>query len=151
MTQMIKLSVILSVILLMFFNANSNAQELGVRFGDIVGNNVAVDGVFGFKAHRIHADVSFGEGIGIEALSDFIVKPLNSEAFDYYVGAGAFTWLGDPFRLGILGELGLEYRFKDAPVVIGLDWRPSFRIIDDTKFHFDRFGLNIRWVFKKKI
>jgi hypothetical protein len=142
---MIKLRLVF--ILLMLLASLGMAQEVGVRFGDIVGNNVAVDAVFGFKGHRIHADVSFGDGVGIEALSDFIVKPLEGEAFYYYIGAGVFTWLGDPFRLGVLGELGLEYRFNKVPIAIGLDWRPSFRIIDDTKFLFDRFGLNVRWVF----
>ena len=135
------------IILLMVLSGIGTAQEIGVRFGDIVGNNVAVDAVFGFNGHRIHADVSFGDGVGIEALSDFIVKPIKGEAFYYYIGAGVFTWLGDPFRLGVLGELGLEYRFNKVPIVLGLDWRPSFRIIDDTEFHFDRFGLNVRWVF----
>ena len=138
---------ILVFILLMVLSGVGMAQEIGVRFGDIVGNNVAVDAVFGFKGQRIHADVSFGDGVGIEALSDFIVKPLKGEAFYYYIGAGAFTWLGDPFQLGVLGELGLEYRFNNVPIALGFDWRPSFRIIDDTEFHFDRFGLNVRWIF----
>jgi hypothetical protein len=125
----------------------SYSQELGIRFGDIVGNNVAIDGVFGFEGKRIHADVSFGDGVGIEALYDFIIKPIEGEAFYYYMGAGVFTWLGDPFQLGVSGELGLEYRFNKVPIALGLDWRPSFRIINDTEFYFDRFGLNIRWVF----
>jgi hypothetical protein len=123
------------------------AQELGLRFGDIVSNSIAIDGVFGMGGHRIHADVSFGDGMGIEALMDFIMKPLNGEAFYYYIGAGAFTWLGDPFQLGISGELGLEYRFNTVPLALGLDWRPALRIIDKTDFHADRFGFNIRYVF----
>ena len=124
-----------------------DAQELGVRFGDIVGNNVAVDAVLRFKGQRIHADVSFGDGVGIEVLFDPIVKPLEGEAFYFYVGIGAFSWLGDPFRLGLSGELGLEYRFNKVPIAIGVDWRPSLRLIDNTKFLADRFGFNVRWVF----
>ena len=138
---------ILAFVLMMLLAGITQAQELGVRFGDIVGNNVAVDGVFGFKGKRIHADVSFGDGVGIEALYDFIIKPIEGEAFYYYIGAGVFTLLGDPFQLGVSGELGLEYRFNKVPIALGLDWRPSFKIIDETKFHFDRFGLNVRWVF----
>ena len=124
-----------------------HAQEIGVRFGDIIGNNVAVDAVFGSKGYRIHADVSFGDGVGAEALIDFVVKPLKGEAFHFYMGAGGFTWLGDPFRLGFSGELGLEYRFNSVPIAIGLDWRPSLRLIDKTKFLADRFGFNVRFVF----
>lgn len=124
-----------------------HAQEIGVRFGDIVGNDVAVDAVFGHKGQRIHADVSFGDGVGIEALVDLVVKPVQGEAFYYYLGIGAFAWLGDPFSLGISGELGLEYRFNKVPIALGLDWRPSLRLIDNTKFLADRFGFNVRFVF----
>ena len=124
-----------------------NAQELGVRFGDIVGNDVAVDAVFGHKGQRIHADVSFGDGVGVEALFDLVMKPVQGEAFYYYLGIGGFAWLGDPFSLGISGELGLEYRFNKVPIALGLDWRPSLRVIDNTKFLADRFGFNIRVVF----
>jgi hypothetical protein len=76
-----------------------------------------------------------------------VVKPLKGEAFHYYIGVGAFTWLGDPFRLGVSGELGLEYRFNSVPIALGLDWRPSLRLIDETKFLADRFGFNVRFVF----
>jgi hypothetical protein len=123
------------------------AQEVGVRFGDIVGNNVAIDAVFGHRGNRIHADVSFGDGVGIEALFDFVMKPVQGEAFYYYIGIGAFSWIGDPFRLGVSGELGLEYRFNKVPIALGIDWRPALRLIDETKFHAGRFGLNIRFVF----
>ena len=105
--------------------ASGNAQEIGVRFGDIVGNNVALDAVFGSHGYRVHANVSFGDGVGVEALLDLMVKPLQGEAFNVYMGIGAFGWFGDPFTLGISGEVGLEYRFNSIPIAIGLDWRPA--------------------------
>ena len=123
------------------------AQELGIRFGDTVGNTVAIDGVFGWKSSRVHADVSFGNGVGVEALYDFMYGRLGQEAFNYYIGAGAFTWLWSDFQLGVSGELGIEYHFAGAPLALGLDWRPSLLIIDNTDFAVDRFGVNIRYVF----
>jgi hypothetical protein len=137
----------LCILIIAMFTGFSRAQELGLRFGDIVGNNVAIDGVFGFKGNRIHADVSFGDGVGIEALADLIIKPIGGEAIYYYIGLGAYSWLGDPFQLGISSELGLEYRFNKIPIVLGLDWRPTLRVIDNTDLIFDRFGLNVRYVF----
>jgi len=127
----------------------TNAQEIGVRFGLISGNNVALDGVFSTsKFSRIHADVSFGgNGVGVDALWDFLYRPINGEAFNWYVGAGANTFLGDPFMLGIIGEAGLEYRFNSVPIALGLDWRPNLVVIQTTGFVFDSFGFNIRWVF----
>ena len=46
----------------------ATSQELGIRFGDVAGNDVALDAVFKTgKFNRIHADVSFGSGVGVEA------------------------------------------------------------------------------------
>ncbi|WP_339867698.1 outer membrane insertion C- signal [uncultured Algoriphagus sp.] len=139
--------------LVMFFglaaSLQSNAQELGIRFGNFAGNNVAVDGVFELgQFSRIHADVSFGgNGVGIDALWDFIYRPIGTSDFDYYIGAGPSLFLGDPFGLSAAGEIGVEYAFPDVPIAIGLDWRPTFRIVEDTDFFADVFGLNIRYVF----
>ena len=126
----------------------SYAQELGVRFGNVSGGNVAVDGIFSTgQFSRIHADVSFGSGVGIDLLWDFLYRPLGDEAFNWYVGAGPYTFIGDPFALGIIGEVGLEYRFKGVPIALGADWRPYFRLIDNTAFGAEGFGINVRWVF----
>jgi len=126
-----------------------NAQEIGVRFGDVTGNDVAVDAVFSAgKFSRIHADVSFGNGgVGVEALYDFIYRPLGSESFNWYMGAGPSAFIGDDFQLGLSGEVGLEYRFKGAPIAIGVDWRPTLWVLEDTDFHAGGFGLNVRFVF----
>lgn len=130
----------------------AGAQELGVRFGDIsAGNNFAIDGVFGAgKFSRIHADVSFGDGgVGIDALWDFLYKPLGDEAFHWYVGAGPYIRIDDPFWFGVAAEIGLEYNFKAVPIALGIDWRPSVSIIEETDFHAGGFGINVRYVFGK--
>lgn len=133
---------------MMFWNT-ATAQELGLRFGDVLGNNVAIDGVFGLgQFSRIHADVSFGNnGLGIEALWNPIYRPLGEEAFHWYVGVGPSVFLGDPFILGVSGEIGLEYKFNSVPLVLGLDWRPRVDIVEVTAFRANGFGLNVRYVF----
>jgi hypothetical protein len=126
-----------------------NSQELGVRFGNISGGPVAIDGVFGTSDFsRIHADISFGNGgVGLDALWDFIYRPLSGEAFNWYLGAGPYTWIDDPFWLGVAAEAGLEYRFNSVPIALGIDWRPRLSIIEETDFHWEGFGLNARFVF----
>ena len=129
------------------------SQELGARFGDVVGNAVAIDAIFNTgKFNRLHADVSFGDGVGTELLWDFLYKPFNVEkaAFNWYVGAGPTVLFDDPFWLGFSGEIGAEYRFEGVPIVLGLDYRPTFYIIDETEFHWGGFGFNARYVFGKK-
>lgn len=128
-----------------------NAQEIGVRFGGTNGaGGAALDGVFGSKIGRIHADLGFyNGGVGIDALWDFVYKPLGAEAFNWYLGAGPTTYIGDDFWLGLCGEIGLEYKFKSVPISIGADWRPTLWIVEETNFGADSFGLNVRFRFGK--
>jgi hypothetical protein len=125
--------------------------ELGVRFGDVTGGNVALDGIIGLgQFSRIHANVSFGGNdgtdFGIDALWDFIYRPLGEEAFKWYVGAGPFFGFGNDFSFGAAGEIGLQYNFN-IPLSLSLDWRPYFRLVEDTDFFAGGFGLNVRYVF----
>lgn len=129
------------------------SQEVGVRVGDVLGNDIAVDAIFQTgKFNRLHADVSFGSGVGVELLWDFLYKPFNveSETFNWYVGAGPSFLFDDPFWLGFSGEAGIEYRFSGAPIALGLDWRPTFFLIDETDFHGGGFGFNARFIFGRK-
>lgn len=130
----------------------SNAQEVGIRFGGSNGlNGAAVDGVFSLgEFTRVHADLAFWDGyMGLDAVWDFLYKPLGEESFNWYAGVGASTLIGNEFWLGATGELGIEYRFNGVPIVLGADWRPTFWIINDTKLGVDSFGLNVRWAFGK--
>ncbi len=124
-----------------------SAQEIGVRLGNNIGGTAAVDAVFGNKAGRIHANISFGNGVALEALCDVLYMPLGSKGLNWYAGVGAFAYIHDPFHLGASSELGLEYRFKGAPFALGMDWRPTLRIIESTDFYWDRAGVNFRYVF----
>lgn len=134
---------------ILFLGINSiNSQEVGLRFGDVTGGNVGVDFVLPMgETTRIHGDISFGDGAGIDLIWDFIYRPLDGDFLYWYAGLGPYTFLGSPFELGAVGELGLEYRFENTPIVIGADWRPFFRLIDNTTLAFSSFGVNVRWRF----
>jgi hypothetical protein len=143
--------ILLILALAISFGSYSFAQEIGVRLGNISGGNVAIDAMIGTaKFSRIHGDISFGKGVGIDLLWDFLYRPLKGEAFNWYVGAGPYTQIDDPFMLGVVAEAGLEYRFAKAPIALGLDYRPQFSIISDVEFSWGGFGFNARYVFGKK-
>lgn len=123
-------------------------QEVGLRFGDVSGGNIAIDAVFSTSEFtRLHADVSFGRGVGADLLWDFFYRPLGQEAFDWYIGVGPYAFIGERFELGVVSEIGLEYHFKGVPLAIGADYRPGLRIIDNTDLFWGGFGANVRWVF----
>lgn len=129
-------------------NVAANAQELGVRFGDVSAGNIAIDAVFStYNIDRIHADISFGHGVAAEAIWDFVYRPLGDEALNWYTGIGPYVWFYDPFQLGLVGEIGLEYVFDAIPVSLSADWRPAISVLEETDFHGGGFGVNIRYIF----
>ena len=135
-------------LLLSPFFYSVNAQEVGLRFGEMIGNNIAIDAVLNFKTSRLHTDISFGDGVGIDVMYDFIYNPiLESSNLYYYVGVGVVSLIHSDFELGASGEAGFELRFKSIPFVLGLDYRPSIVVIGNTNFHWNGFGLNMRYVF----
>lgn len=126
----------------------ANAQEIGFRLGNVNGNNVALDGVFSLgKYSRVHGNLSFGNGgVGIDMLWNPIYRPIpDIPELNYYLGFGPSVFLGQPLNLGVSGEAGVEYVFKDTPLAIGLDWRPYFILIESTNLNFGGFGLNVRY------
>jgi hypothetical protein len=138
---------LLVMCLLFVLSAAGFTQEVGVRFGNISGGNVALDAVFSTsKFSRIHGDLSFGDGMAIDLLWDFYYQPFGKEAFNWYVGAGPYAFFGSPFQLGLAAEIGLEYHFRGIPIAIGGDWRPVLRIIDNTDLDWGGFGFNVRLV-----
>jgi len=125
-----------------------SAQEIGLRFGEMAGNNIAIDGILNFKTSRLHTDISFGEGVGIDVIYDFIYKPMmESSNLYYYLGIGVISLIHSDFELGATGEAGMEIRFRSIPFVLGIDYRPSIIVIGNTDFHWNGFGLNMRYVF----
>lgn len=140
---------IFSVVLLLFMFSYVNAQpaglELGVRLGGFGGSGGAVDATIPFAGNRIHADLGFyNNAIAVAAFYDWSF-PI-ADNFSFYPGIGAEVAIGDILVLGIGGELGFEYAFE-FPLTIGMDWRPTIRLIDDNGFGIDGFGLNFRYRF----
>lgn len=127
---------------------NLSAQEIGVRFGDTYGNNIGIDGVIPIKTKRLHAAVSFGDNVGLEALYDFAIGDIfRSPDFRYYAGVGLTTLFASEFIFGVAGEVGLEYGFPRTPITIGLDYRPAIIILEKMDFVYGNFGLNVRYRF----
>ncbi len=133
----------------MFVAYHVSAQEIGVRFGDMYGNNIALDATIPIKNKRIHTTVSFGNNVGVDAIYDFAVESIfRSPDLHYYAGVGLTTLFASDFKLGVMGELGIEYSFPRTPISLSLDYRPAIMIIEKMDFIYGNFGLNVRYRFK---
>lgn len=124
------------------------SQEAGVRFGDVLGNDIGLDLILPTGGSRLHADLSFGNDFGLELLWDVVYKPLfDAESLHWYLGVGPSVLFSDPLFFGVSGELGLEYHFNALPIAVGADWRPTYWIVDESDFQAGGWGINLRFVF----
>jgi hypothetical protein len=79
--------------------------------------------------------------------------PINGAAgLKWYIGPGVHvgfynTKWGDGSFAGIDGVLGLDYKFRGAPINMSLDWQPSFEFGDNRGFVGSWGGLGIRYTF----
>lgn len=88
-------------------------------------------------------------------------KAFDTDGLRWYYGFGAHIgfWNGNYTYnywgtrgtnytvIGIDGILGLEYSFKEAPINIGIDWKPAFNLIGYQGFWADGGALSIRYIF----
>jgi hypothetical protein len=70
----------------------------------------------------------------------------------WYIGPGVHlgfynTKNGDGVFAGLDGVLGLDYKFKGAPINMSLDWQPSFEFGNNRGFYGNWGGLGIRYTF----
>jgi len=136
------------VLLLFLITLQINAQEIGLKLGNFANNNISIDGTLNFNdATRLHGDITFGNGVETNLVYDFKIHKLEiqNSKLQYYIGTGIHTYLSNEFLLGINGEAGIEYLFKQTPITIGIDWRPQLNIITKTSIDIFEFGFNIRY------
>lgn len=140
---------VIGLILLGSFSAKS--QEIGVRFGEVVGGNYALDVLLPLlRGNKLHVDVSFGDAIGAEVLWDFIYRPLGKSLRIYGgIGPSAVFDSDNETLFGLSGEAGLGYKFKALPFSLSGDWRPTWWFVGNSEFKGGGFGFNIRYTFGK--
>ncbi|MBN8834395.1 MAG: hypothetical protein ABS68_12350 [Niastella sp. SCN 39-18] len=150
------IAVISFTLLVSFSYAQSNIQSqeyktaLGVKFypgavslKHFVKPTAAVEGLGYFWNH----------GMRITGLYEFHHNINDVNGLKWYVGPGAHVGFynnkyydGGTF-IGIDGVIGLDYKFKGAPINLSLDWQPSFEFGDGAGFSGNWGGLAIRYVF----
>ena len=131
-------------------SSQSYKTALGVKFypgavslKHFVDDKAAVEGLGYF----------WNRGFRITGLYEIHGNINNAPGLKWYIGPGAHIGFYDKAyydgrtTVGVDGVLGLDYKFKGAPINMSLDWQPSFEFGDGAGFNGNWGGLAIRYVF----
>ena len=99
------------------------------------------------------------QGFQITGLYEYQNHFSDAERLNWYIGFGGHIgfWNGDNVKwgdsetnytvVGIDGILGLEYNFREVPINLGIDWKPTFNFIGYSGFWGDGGALSVRYIF----
>jgi hypothetical protein len=113
---------------------------------------------------KFHKSNMAFEGLGYFSLDGFRVTALNekymaiegTEDLSWYVGYGAHLGIWGErsnankiagIALGVDGILGLDYKIKNAPLNISVDWQPAFNFVGPSYFETGWGGIGVRYLF----
>lgn len=114
----------------------------GITLKHFVSPTVALEGIGYFwnqgsritGLYEIHGAIS-----GAEGLKWYIGPGVHVGFYNTRYGGGSFA--------GVDGVLGLDYKFKGAPINMSVDWQPSFEFGTNRGFAGSWGGLGIRYTF----
>ena len=151
---------IIAFLLVMSIIGQAKAQDyktgLGLRAGSSWGLTVkhfesskaALEGILAFR----------WEGFGATGLYEVHNKAFEVDHLYWYYGGGAHIgfYNGDNVSwgtngtvytvIGIDGILGIEYTFREAPINIGIDWKPALNLIGYYGL-WSEGAISVRYVF----
>jgi hypothetical protein len=130
--------------------------RLGWGFGGsvkhFINDKAALEGVVRFRSFGITGFTSYSY-INISGMYQQHNDIQSVSGLKWYYGGGATVglysgdFIGTSTQFGIIGCLGLDYKFDGTPINISLDWLPSFFFSTGTGFGGDGGGLAVRYTF----
>jgi hypothetical protein len=131
-------------------SAQDYKVAIGVRFSSAaptLSNSVTVK-YFMNDRDALEGLLSFGTRFGIGGLFERHQLIGNTPAFTWFYGVGGYIgFQNNNTYLGPTGAIGLDYKFRNAPLNLSLDWKPELDIIPAINFVPDAFGFSARFTF----
>jgi hypothetical protein len=104
------------------------------------------------------------QGVNITGIYSVNYPVFSEPGFNFFIGGGGHIGFWDRDRnpwwdedkeyndtrmvLGVDGQIGLEYTFKEIPLNLAIDWKPAFNIIGITNFWVGDAALSVRYTWK---
>ncbi len=155
-----KLLISISILLLINLTARSQDYDLGIGIKAGMAPGVSVK-YFPTTDKAIEGIATFRwGGVNVTGLAEFHLPIFDTKGMNFYYGGGIHlgVWdsgkaidkpdTGSKFNFGIDGIVGLEYAFPKFPLSLGLDWKPNFNIVTDSRVILDEISLHIRYLIR---
>ncbi len=131
-------------------NSSSYETALGVKVWD--GGGISLKHFFSGNNAGELIGYFWRQGFRITGLYEIHGDFNGAPGLKWYIGPGAHigfynTRNGNGSFVGIDGVLGLDYKFRGAPINMSIDWQPSFEFGDNRGFYGNWGGLGIRYTF----
>jgi hypothetical protein len=119
------------------FAGDGYAGGLGINYKHFLGEgSSAID--LTLRAERAAA---------FSALYQIHTQIKSEQSLQWHYGVGGFlTFPKNGVGVGAMGNLGIEFTFKDVPLNLGLDWRPELLLAPTLDAEFSNIGLSVRFV-----
>jgi len=88
-------------------------------------------------------------GFQLTAMYEYQFSPYGKQRLQYYAGIGPHggNWDSEP-ALGAAVVVGLEFVFRKAPVVLGVEWKPAINLYKAFGYAIPDFGVTAKVVLK---
>jgi hypothetical protein len=131
-------------------NSSSYTTALGVKVWD--GAGITLKHFFSPNHAGELIGYFWNRGVRLTGLYEIHGDFSGAAGLKWYIGPGAHISLynskhGDGAFVGIDGVLGLDYKFRGAPINMSIDWQPSFEFGENRGFYGNWGGLGIRYTF----
>jgi hypothetical protein len=150
------LTLILSVSIVALASAQDYNTGVGLRGG--LSNGISIKHFVSSKAAVEGILSTRWGGFNITGLYEIHNEAFEVDQLKWYYGGGAHIgfWDGNSSWgdlntsytvIGIDGIIGIEYSFSEAPINIGLDWKPAINLTGYSGFRADGGAISIRYIF----
>lgn len=151
--------IIISILFLSTVSLFAQDYKTGIGLRGAFGGGVTIKHFLDSRTAIEGLVESRWRGLNITGLYEIHQNAFDVDKLNWYYGVGGHVgfWNGDASPwfnndgshsvIGIDGIVGIEYTFDEAPINIGIDWKPAFNIIGATSFWGDGGGISIRYVF----
>src|SRR6478672_10283387 len=141
--------IIFSLLFCFLAFSSANAQDykaaVGIRFSSkaaLINNSVSLKYFFTEKT-AVEGLITFNDPFALGLLVEQH-KPLLTNKFKYFYGAGFYGAFAGSRRAGLQGVLGLDYKVPMIPMNFSIDWKPELTFTKEFSFEPQALGLSAR-------